>query len=172
MMERTRMILAVLVVVLAGWALPVRAIAQATVEYSGGAVKAVLGKTQTAPAFALFDQTDWVNLPGSALRLTVPGGTSDLFSLSFSGDCFYNDGQIKIRVVAVVDGVGIVVPPSDTGSPSVDGRYICASIGTHAATWVMRGGPGNYRFSVQFRHLTAGHQAGWDDWHFQVVVYD
>lgn len=44
MTKRTRTIL---VVLLAGWVLPLPASAQPPLEYSGGAVKAILGKSQT-----------------------------------------------------------------------------------------------------------------------------
>lgn len=161
MTEPTRMILVVVVVGLVSVALPVRAIAQAPVEYTGGPVKAVLGKTQTVSWYTL--ATGWTNLPGSALRVTVPGGTSDLFSLTFTGECA-TTGAVFIRAVAVVDGVGQLVPGSS-------GAVFCQSneFATYTGSWLLRGGPGNYRFSVQF---FTGAFAVIDDWTFQVVVYD
>lgn len=98
--------------------------------------------------------------------MTVPGGTSDLFNLTFSSECLTpSSGVLQIRVVAVVDGVGSVVEPHEA-------RTLCSggSISTHTGTWVLRGGPGDYRFSAQLR--SNGVASTIDDWMFQVVVYD
>lgn len=174
MTKRTHSILVTLVVLLAGWVLPVRAIAQPPVEHTGGATKAYLSKTQNLPDS--FTKTTWTNLPGSALRLTVPGGTTDLFHITFSAECrlVSNEGLIdwaQIRIVAVVNGVGSVVQPDDSaGSP----QSFCAvnHYSTHMGSWVLRGGPGDYRFSVQVLNSVSGNTIWLDDWTFSVVVYD
>lgn len=163
MVKPTRIIPVVVVVVLLNWALALSAGAQAPVQYSGGGVKAVLGKTQASHAF--FYTSSWTNLPGSALRLTVPQGTSDLFSLTFTGECSAS-GYLLIRVVAVVDGVGAVVDPPDDGLV-----VFCQAnpYSTHTRKWLLRGGPGDYRFSVQLYPSDSGDV---NDWTFEVVVYD
>lgn len=170
---RTRMILVgVLVVIIGSWSFPWRASAD-LVRHTGGAVKAYMVTTQDAP-FTSTEAT-YTNLPGSALRLTVPAGTSDLLSLTFSAECRLIGGEgptdwVGIRLVAIRDGVGSVVEPFDTGSP----QAFCSTDlwETHAGTWVLQAGPGNYRFSVQVL-TTATDSTLWiDDWTFQLVAYD
>ena len=144
----------------------------------GGPVRAKLARTQTTPS-VLAEGAIWRNLPGAVLSRFVPVGTTDLFNIAFSSECSVrslgNGDTARIRIAHFINGVAAApVEPNDG-----DQRF-CSSVNpvaTHAGLWAKRVGGGNHTLQVQIMTVDFVPNNGaitsvFDDWTFELVVYD
>jgi len=145
---------------------------------TGGPVRAKIARSQTA-ATALAEGAIWRNLPGATLARVVPAGTTDLFNVAFSSECSVrslgNGDTARIRIAHFVNGVAAApIEPYDG-----DQRF-CSSVNpvaTHAGLWARRVGAGNHTLQVQVMTVDFAPDNGaissvFDDWTFELVVYD
>ncbi len=140
---------------------------------SGGAVKRKIAKTQTA-ATTFGETATWYSLPVANLSYSVPVGTTDLFNVSFTGECrLFNGGgddYVRIRILDTTTGVPL--------EPYDGAQAFCSADGyaTHTGIWSKRLGAGVHNLQVQFwifDGAPAEALTAWiDDWTFEVVVYD
>lgn len=134
--------------------------------HRGGFVRGKVARTQTAPTVfsALFVWLRPSPTLSTSLPWTVASGTTDLFNVTFSGECQkFSGGQLRIRVL----DNGIPMEPYDGF------QVFCSSSlpATYTGTWVRRVGAGAHSIQVQF--LNSGGGAGViDDWTFELVVHD
>ena len=146
--------------------------------WSGGPVRAKIARTQTTPT-ALAEGAIWRNLPGAVLSRVVPTNTTDLFNVAFSSECSVrslgNGDTARIRIAHFVNGVAAApIEPYDG-----DQRF-CSSVNpvaTHAGLWAKRVGAGNHTLQVQVMTVDFVPDNGaitsvFDDWTFELVVYD
>jgi hypothetical protein len=144
---------------------------------AGGPVRAKLARTQTTPS-ALAEGA-WRNLPGATLSRVVAAGTTDLFNVAFSSECQVRSlgagDTARIRIAHTINGVAAApIEPYDG-----DQRF-CSSenpVATHSALWSQRVGAGNHGLQVQIFTVDFAPDNGaitsvFDDWTFEVVVYD
>jgi hypothetical protein len=144
----------------------------------GGPVRGKLVRTQTTPS-ALAEGPVWRPLPGAILARVVPAGTTDLFNIAFSSECqvrsLGNGDTARIRIAHLINGVAVApVEPYDG-----DQRF-CSSVNpvaTHAGLWSRRVGAGNHTLRVEVMTTDFVPDNGaitsvFDDWTFELVVYD
>lgn len=145
---------------------------------AGGPVRAKIARTQTT-ASALAEGAVWRPLPGAVLSRIVPAGTTDLFNIAFSSECSVrslgNGDTARIRIAHFINGVAAApVEPYDG-----DQRF-CSSVdpvATHAGLWSRRVGAGNHTLRVEVMTVDFLPDNGvissvFDDWTFELVVYD
>ena len=144
----------------------------------GGAVRGMIARTQTT-ATALAEGAVWRNLPGAVLSRVVAAGTTDLFNIAFSSECQVrsvgNGDTARIRIAHAINGVAAApIEPYDG-----DQRF-CSSanpLATHSALWAQRLGAGNHTLQVQVMTVDFAPDNGaitsvFDDWTYEVVIYD
>jgi hypothetical protein len=118
--------------------------------FAGGFVRGKLVRTQTA-ATALTEGAIWRPLLGAVLQRIVPAGTTDMFNVTFSGECqvrsLGSGDTARIRIAHFVNGVQIAPMEPYDGD-----RRFCSSINpvaTHSAQWTRRVGPGAHTVRVE-----------------------
>jgi hypothetical protein len=144
---------------------------------SGGFVRAKLSRTQTASS-ALAEGA-WRPLSGATLTRVVAAGTTDLFNVTFSAECFVRSLGVgdaaRIRIAHFINGVLVApVEPYDG-----DQRF-CSSTSqpaTYTGNWSRRFGAGTHVIRVEINPTDFGADNGIiaaviDDWTFELVVYD
>jgi hypothetical protein len=145
---------------------------------AGGFVRGKVARTQTT-ASVLAEGAIWRPLPGAVLSRFVPAGTTDLFNVAFSSECSVrslgNGDTARIRIAHFINGVPVApVEPYDG-----DQRFCSAvnPVATHAGLWARRVGPGNHTLRVEVMTVDFVPDNGvissvFDDWTFELVVYD
>ena len=144
---------------------------------SGGPVRGKKVITSTVPR-SFPESAGWYTLPGS-LSWGVAAGTTDLFNVTFSGECGAVGGAsvgdwVRIRVL----DNGVPMEPYD-GNSNFCGLGIGANntgMGMHAAVWAKRVAAGAHTLVVQFQIVDNAPlgvvTAFIDDYTFELVVYD
>ena len=143
------------------------ALAPAYGQSIGGPARGQRYTTHTTPTtFTAVGR--WLALPTARIQYTVPKDTTDVFSVSFSGECTKSGGG-SLRIQLVDRSTGAVLAPTS----GIDGRVFCSTpdaAATHSAKWIQKLEAGPHDLEVQF-WLTDG-TAIIDDWVLELVLYD
>jgi hypothetical protein len=142
--------------------------------YSGGQQKRVIKKIGDEP-FTFGETTSFLELPGSAITVCVPAGTTDLLDVDFSAESRLNGAaygsfdwlEIEVRRNGVP-----MEPHGPSGSPyAFDSSDLYES---HAASFAVRAGGGCHTIRVFFKivdNFDDNVLSAWiDDWNHQVHV--
>jgi hypothetical protein len=150
--------------------------AAAVLGSAGGAQVRVDKRTETAASVT--NSTAFVDLPGAAVTVSVPGGQSRLFDASFTAESLCagpNSGYCSLRIVAtnVVTGGSVQLNPasgidyafdSDQAGAAQDlweGNAMDRSIRLPGGTWRIRVQRAVTNNTISFRL---------DDWHLAVYT--
>lgn len=133
---------------------------QANINVSCGVQTGNLIRTENASL--TFSNTGFLTLPGSAVTVTVPAGTTRCLKVLFTAEA----AATNFCYVRAVDN-GIPMNPDGGSFQALVSRD--SSANAHTFLWVRRIGAGSHTIAIQRRVDTGS--CGIDDWSFDVEVH-
>jgi hypothetical protein len=132
-----------------------------------GALTTDIVKTSNVPSTT--NSMNFVQLPGAATVINVPGGQSRCVKVLFTAEtaCGPSAAVDYCYVEATIDGVQM--DPQGNGVQALDSEN--ATAGARAYEWVERVGPGNHLIQIQRRVGNAATSFYNDDWTFDAEVH-